>query len=109
MVRDKYKSPIIRFYMATVEVDLTPVWSFLKGLQQFEAGSSGLRTAFDQTQPSRPRHWVIGSARKRPFASGSPLCGNRRLGQFVEQRLRVFEIGRIEASVNQPYTGARRS
>jgi len=33
----------------------------------------------------------------RPFASGSPLCGNRRLGQFVEQRLGVLEVGRVEA------------
>src|ERR1700730_14517634 len=40
---------------------------------------------------------VIGSARKRPFAPDSPLCGNRRLSQFVEQRLGLFEIGGVEA------------
>jgi hypothetical protein len=40
---------------------------------------------------------VIGSARKRPFASGSPLCGNRRLSQFIEQRLGLFEVSGIEA------------
>ena len=34
---------------------------------------------------------------KPPFASGSPLRGNRRLGQFVEQRLGLFEIGCVEA------------
>src|SRR5207248_4695765 len=50
-----------------------------------------------QTRPSRPRQWVIGSARKRSFAPDSPLCGNRRLGQFVEQRLGLFEIGGVEA------------
>ena len=52
---------------------------------------------FDLNRPSRPHQWVIGSARKRPFASGSPLCGNRRLGQFVEQRLGVLEVGGVEA------------
>jgi hypothetical protein len=40
---------------------------------------------------------VIGSPRKRPFAPDSPLCGNRRLGQFVEQRLGVLEVGGVEA------------
>src|SRR3954451_4640041 len=50
-----------------------------------------------QTRPSRPRQWVIGSARKRPFAPDSPLCGNRRLGQFVEQRLGGLEVGGVEA------------
>jgi hypothetical protein len=55
------------------------------------------RQGSTQTRPSRPRQWVIGSARKRPFASGSPLCGNRRLSQFVEQRLRRFEVGGVEA------------
>src|SRR6267378_4835906 len=33
----------------------------------------------------------------RAFASGSPLRGNRRLSQFVEQRLGLFEIGGVEA------------
>src|SRR6202040_432803 len=34
---------------------------------------------------------------KRLFASGSPLCGNRRLSQLIEQRLGLFEVGGIEA------------
>jgi hypothetical protein len=50
-----------------------------------------------QTRPSRPRQRVIGSARKRPFAPDSPLCGNRRLSQVVEQRLGLFEVGGVEA------------
>ena len=32
----------------------------------------------------------------------SPLCGNRRLSQLVEQRLGLFQIGVSKPSVNQP-------
>src|ERR1700730_17603287 len=32
-----------------------------------------------------------------PFASGSLLWGNRRLGQFVEQRLGLLQVGGVEA------------
>ena len=50
-----------------------------------------------QTRASRPRQRVVGSAGNRVLASGSPLCGNRRLGQFVEQRLGLLEVGGVEA------------
>src|SRR5438105_1205977 len=50
-----------------------------------------------QTRPSRPRQWVIGSARKRPFASGLPLRGNRRLSQFGEEGAGGSQIGGVEA------------
>src|SRR6516164_10662305 len=32
-----------------------------------------------------------------PICSYSSLCGNRRLGQFVEQRLGLFQVGGVEA------------
>jgi hypothetical protein len=38
--RDEVQVSIIRFYMATIGGDLPLFWNLLKGLQQFEAGSS---------------------------------------------------------------------
>src|SRR5882757_2437513 len=60
-------------------------------------GKRRLVTAHTQTRPSRRRQWVIGSARKRPFAPGSSLCGNRRLSELIEQRLGLFGVGGGEA------------
>jgi hypothetical protein len=40
-----------------------------------------------------PRFLVRSAATKQSH----PLCGTRRLSHFVEQRLGLFEIGRVDA------------
>jgi len=39
---------------------------------------------------------------RRPIGGHSPLCGDRRLSKFVEQRLCLFQIGGVQASGDQP-------
>src|SRR6476659_3348808 len=54
-----------------------------------------LRSTTNPTFTTSPMGDRVGQ--KRPFASGSPLRGNRRLSQFVEQSLGFFEVGGVEA------------
>src|SRR6266446_3414358 len=99
LARSPIRDPLsegFRHFVASMPAPVASGWSGCRvGLAP--TGKRRLVTAHTQTRPSRPRQWVIGSARKLPFAPESPLCGNRRLHQLVEQRLGLFEVGGVEA------------
>jgi hypothetical protein len=78
-------------------------------------GKSSARTPFEFRRAGRahrnPPLTTIEFDRhcERSDEAISPLCGNRRLSEFSEEGAGGFEVGGVEAFVNQAYTGARRA